>query len=224
MKNEEQKTNAQLSVLDAQRGIRQKTVKNISLLMLGTVATALGLWFGGWVMGITIIGSFAFFDYIRRRLTDNPIIEARGQSLENVLRSRLAKLKYGDHPVHGEKTAELYERYIKIFKQSEKILYSKLNPEELTSQRFQKLFDEMKENLDSSFEKLAQTLELSNRTSLDQTSVLKRTEGIEKDLLEIEKTMETLQQTQIGQSVSTFDQGFLIEEMKKLTARMQKLQ
>lgn len=224
MKKEEQKTNAQLSVLDNSRALQKRTASNAALLVTGVAATAVGLWMGGWVLALTVVGSIAFFDYMRRRWQNNPVIEVQAQSVENVLRSRLAKLKFGEHPAQGERIADLHDRYRQLFKRSEKILYEKLSPEELTAHRFQKLLDEMKENLHTNFETLAQTLEISTKSNLDQSMVTAKLEGIEKDLFEITQTMDSLQQAQLGKSVSTFDQSFLIEEMKKLTSRIQKLE
>ncbi|MFN7906150.1 MAG: hypothetical protein ACK5P5_13300 [Pseudobdellovibrionaceae bacterium] len=233
MKKEEQ-SNSQLLVLDGHKpnssrtqGLKRFKATQIFLFTFSAALIAAGLYASGLVLLlslglgaiIALMLSYMFF----KKQSELPVIEVEARTLEQVLESRIAKLKFGEHPAHGEKTAELFDRYKKIFQQSEKILYQKLDPSEMTAQRFQKIFDEMKENLYEDFKKITQTLELSSKSSLDSASLGVKMQSMEKNLKEITTTMDSFQQTQLGTSISTFDQSFLIEEMKKLTTRLQNM-
>lgn len=223
MKKEAQ-TSAQPPVLDVDRELQIKKTKKRSLLFVGAVICVSSFVAGYWILGA--IGSVCMI-LVSLLWRSSPgatqVIDVQSKSTEPQLKSRLNKLKFGEHPALGERAASLYDRYLVVFAQAEKILYAKLSPQEITAQRFQKVFDEMKENLHTTFATMAQTLEISSKTSLDPTVILEQLHSIEKDLMEVMQSMDSLQKTQLGMSNSTFDQSFLVEEMKKLTARIQKM-
>jgi hypothetical protein len=222
MKKEVQ-TDAQLSVLDAGRAIKIQKTKKRATIILAALVCVYGIATGSFLFGVLGLVGVALVGIFWRGASAGQVIDVQAISAEKQLKSRLDKLKFGDHPTLGEKATSLYDRYLIVFKQAEKILYEKLNRNEITAQRFQKVFDEMKENLQMVFEKIAQTLEISAKNNLDQASILEQLRSIEENLHEITHSMNSLQQTQVGSSNSTFDQSFLVEEMKKLTERIQKM-
>lgn len=224
MKKEEQ-SDHQLPVLEsANHELRKIRTRNYLILSLGGVLMVSGFVFGQSLFGtIGVLCSVLALVFFRSQKKTN-VIEAEGRAVEDVLKSRLSKLKYGDHPGLGEKASEVFERYQKVFRLAEKTLYEKLNPQELTAQRFQKIFEELKENLQKNFQNVVQTLEISSKQNLDSAKIQQALQLIEQDLQEVEKTMRSLHQTELGSSHSTFDQTFLIDEMKRLTERLQKME